>query len=305
MAVKGRKLTEEEKLKVKEYHDNGTSVKELARLFNTTQVEVNRCLGIKKEASKRINSNQEAEIISKFKDGTGITALSKEYNVGYIKIKNILTKAGVYEKRNTNVSKSKDFTQEELNDILDSYVVKSESLKTIAKRYSCSSNKISKLMDEYGIAPNNSDAILNAKQQKKLVAMFNRGTSIYEICNAFNLTNHQVEEMLNSFGIFKPVKHEHRDLIDNIDSLKSNTKTKKKSKKEPKMKSSKSKKSGKLKLTDEELDKILEDLSEKIQMPEVSIDDKIAYCNKKYGEGNWKFMTKDEVLDMLLCDNHY
>lgn len=33
-----------------------------------------------------------------------------------------------------------------------------------------------------------------------------------------------------------------------------------------------------------------------------TLEDKIDYCNKKYGEGKWRFLTKKEVLDLLKTD---
>lgn len=38
---------------------------------------------------------------------------------------------------------------------------------------------------------------------------------------------------------------------------------------------------------------------------EVTMAEKIAYCDAKYGKGNWYFMTKQEVLDALMFDNGY
>lgn len=32
---------------------------------------------------------------------------------------------------------------------------------------------------------------------------------------------------------------------------------------------------------------------------EVTMEEKIAYCNKKYGKGKWSFMSKKEFLDAL------
>lgn len=37
----------------------------------------------------------------------------------------------------------------------------------------------------------------------------------------------------------------------------------------------------------------------------ISKKEKIAYCNKKYGEGNWEFMPLDEVIDRLIFDNQF
>lgn len=37
----------------------------------------------------------------------------------------------------------------------------------------------------------------------------------------------------------------------------------------------------------------------------VSRKEKIAYCNKVYGEGNWEFMPLDEVIDRLVFDNKF
>lgn len=33
-----------------------------------------------------------------------------------------------------------------------------------------------------------------------------------------------------------------------------------------------------------------------------TLEDKIAYCNKKYGVGRWRFLDKDELLEMLIED---
>lgn len=34
----------------------------------------------------------------------------------------------------------------------------------------------------------------------------------------------------------------------------------------------------------------------------VSKKEKIAYCNRVYGKGNWRFMSKEEVIDALTFD---
>ena len=39
-----------------------------------------------------------------------------------------------------------------------------------------------------------------------------------------------------------------------------------------------------------------------IKKPVWTLEDKIAYCNEKYGEGKWRFLTKEEVLEYLKAD---
>ena len=39
-----------------------------------------------------------------------------------------------------------------------------------------------------------------------------------------------------------------------------------------------------------------------IKKPVWTLEDKIAYCNDKYGEGKWRFLTKEEVLEYLKAD---
>ena len=39
-----------------------------------------------------------------------------------------------------------------------------------------------------------------------------------------------------------------------------------------------------------------------IKKPVWTLEDKIAYCNEKYGEGKWRFLTKEEVLEYFKAD---
>lgn len=39
-----------------------------------------------------------------------------------------------------------------------------------------------------------------------------------------------------------------------------------------------------------------------VKKPVWTLEDKIEFCNEKYGEGKWRFLTKDEVLDCLKAD---
>ena len=39
-----------------------------------------------------------------------------------------------------------------------------------------------------------------------------------------------------------------------------------------------------------------------VKKPVWTLDDKIAYCNDKYGEGKWRFLTKEEVLEYFKAD---
>ena len=39
-----------------------------------------------------------------------------------------------------------------------------------------------------------------------------------------------------------------------------------------------------------------------VKKPVWTLEDKIAYCNEKYGEGKWRFLTKEEVLEYLKAD---
>ena len=39
-----------------------------------------------------------------------------------------------------------------------------------------------------------------------------------------------------------------------------------------------------------------------VKKPVWTLEDKIAYCNDKYGEGKWRFLTKEEVLEYLKAD---
>lgn len=39
-----------------------------------------------------------------------------------------------------------------------------------------------------------------------------------------------------------------------------------------------------------------------IKKPVWTLEDKIAYCNDKYGEGKWRFLTKEEVLEYFKAD---
>lgn len=39
-----------------------------------------------------------------------------------------------------------------------------------------------------------------------------------------------------------------------------------------------------------------------VKKPVWTLEDKIAYCNEKYGEGKWRFLTKEEVLEYFKAD---
>ena len=39
-----------------------------------------------------------------------------------------------------------------------------------------------------------------------------------------------------------------------------------------------------------------------VKKPVWTLEDKIAYCNDKYGEGKWRFLTKEEVLEYFKAD---
>lgn len=39
-----------------------------------------------------------------------------------------------------------------------------------------------------------------------------------------------------------------------------------------------------------------------IKKPVWTLEDKIAYCNDKYGDGKWRFLTKEEVLEYFKAD---
>ena len=41
-----------------------------------------------------------------------------------------------------------------------------------------------------------------------------------------------------------------------------------------------------------------------VKKPVWTLEDKIAYCNDKYGEGKWRFLTKEEVLEYFKSDSN-
>ena len=57
----------------------------------------------------------------------------------------------------------------------------------------------------------------------------------------------------------------------------------------------------KMSISDKEFAQLMKAMK-KVKLPEVSLEEKIEYCNKKYGEGRWYFMTREEIKDQLRED---
>lgn len=114
--------------------------------------------------------------------------------------------------------------------------------------------------------------------RNKAVELYKNGVSPTQIGRDLNVNYQTVINHLKKVGVYKVGNCSVIKLsLDNIPSINSSTK--------------------KAKLDDKKQKK---KTSSKRVLHEVTMEEKIAYCNKKYGEGKWHFMSKKEFLDALV-----
>lgn len=114
----------------------------------------------------------------------------------------------------------------------------------------------------------------------KAVELYKSGISPAQIGRDLNVNYQTVITHLKKVGVYKMSSCSVTKLsLANISSINSNAK--------------------KVKLNDKKQKK---KTSSKRVLHEVTMEEKIAYCNKKYGEGKWHFMSKKEFLDAVEMD---
>lgn len=112
----------------------------------------------------------------------------------------------------------------------------------------------------------------------KAVELYKSGISPAQIGRDLNVNYQTVLSHLKKVGVYKMSSCSVTKLpLANISSINSNAKNVKLNDKKQKKKT-----------------------SSKRVSHEITMEEKIAYCNKKYGEGKWHFMSKKEFLDALV-----
>lgn len=146
----------------------------------------------------------------------------------------------------------------------------------------------------------------------KAVELYKSGSNPSKIAKELGVGYQVVLNHLKKQGVYTskdsggdiiPVKKLSLDSLTSISS-KSNTDSNPKSKTEKKEDSSSKPKTKKedSNLKPKTINQKQKTKTKKIEDEVITLKDKIEYCNEKYGEGNWHFMTKEEFIEKMLFD---
>ena len=173
----------------------------------------------------KITEDQKCYIIEQYKLGKGIATLSKELNIAFNKIKQILIDNGLSLRTKlegksliTTIKKEKiihlngaDFTLDELENLIVDYKAKVNQKQLLAK-YSLSKNQLNKIINNYKLPRRKNKVLFKEfilKNREKLLIYYQTHT-IVETANYFNISRASLSVWLKKNNLEHPVEFAHK-----------------------------------------------------------------------------------------------
>ena len=272
---------------IKDYND-GFTFKQLTEKYDFSIGKVRSILDFNGALTKRIASKEKQELDDDKKNhikalynaGFTITDIMREVHISYEQLMGVLEdmdlKRNISDKKAFNENRRKEKNKAKKN-------LESEKTKKASKRNNSESEKI--VVEVHTGIENDEEVIKDVSEKKlskkeieaKLIDDYKRGTSIEDLSINYNMSTIRVEDVLERI-----LKDRIDDIRDEFNSLTDYNRVES-------VKSEKNKKGKK-------------DKKDKFDGYYTRAE-KVAYCNQKYGVGNWHFMTKQEILEALKKDN--
>lgn len=213
-----------------ELYKNNTTISQIAKLLNTSQVSITTILkthslqyqnrkSLKNSRGKVFSRLQPfiSDIITAYKAGESIQTLSQKYNVQPYRIKIILTTNNIHVYSQTEASLLQLASQINFNTITTLYN-KGESILTLSKKYKRSENTIKKILQSTNTPIRNQTAARNTDKYKKnfsnsrikikdpqiiqeIIDLYNSGMNSFDICSKYDVSPGAIRLLLQRNGI--------------------------------------------------------------------------------------------------------
>jgi transposase len=229
-----KKLNESQELNAVKLYKKGISLSNIAEVFNVSRSTINEIIeknNLEKKGpgyyGKKINSDQEFQVLSLYSQGLTVKDIGKQFEVDQVTISSVLKKHGVYiipvEER------VRKFNQEQEKEIVQLYN-KGETIKDIAAMYEVSSTPITRILKENNIEIRqhpflkckNYETKIKKSQYPKLIKLYQSGQSMTDLAKQFQVTSQTISRILRKKNILiRPGKfyatklspQEHKQII--------------------------------------------------------------------------------------------
>ena len=299
-------LTEDEKIKIIDAVLNNISMKQLSielsipysiiyKLMQTELAETRRKIYI----GNKDTITQ--SIINDYQNNESLHNISAKYSIKLDRVREILRENNIEVKEEINKDNNlgkKDISSISSKSVKTKEQIIEESLE-INQKDVIGLNKL-RILEEtkqhilkIGESVDTSDLGLKKKESTKfndeeiedIIKKYKSGNSLLSIAKEYDTRIHKIKGVLITKGVKIRTNKKKKDVLDDFKDVVSNTKNR-----------SKRKRSNRVNIKNLALGK--DEFGEPIK-DFYTREEKIEYCNKKYGEGNWHFMTHEEVLAAL------